>query len=116
MDHHPILSSSNELLRLGTTDQLSTGWAKDTRRALEPIYRGTIVGAARAEAVGYVAATQIGVAEFAVHCGMESLNRLHQHESAVTRNDPIQAERVSGYIEDFMMVSRHVIRDLPRRW
>lgn len=86
------------------------------RRAIDRESAWGLVNAARAQAAGFVAEARVEAAELATERTMLGLDRVRRVGAAIAQADPIEAEEVNGLVADFLLVSRSVIRRLPREW
>jgi hypothetical protein len=86
------------------------------RRAVDRESAWGLVSAARAQAAGFAAEARVEAVELATERAMLSLDRLQRVEAAMSKADPIKAERFNGLVEDFLMVARSELRRLPRRF
>lgn len=86
------------------------------QRAIDQEGAWGLVQAARAQAVAFVSEARIEAAELVTSRAMQGLDRLHRLEAALAKDDPIQAARYDSLVDDFMLVSRHTIRQLPREF
>ena len=86
------------------------------QRTINEEAASALVRAARAQGAGFVAEARVEAAEAVAARAMRGLDWLHRVESAMTKNDPIQAERYSALVEDFLLVSRTELRRLPKEF
>lgn len=86
------------------------------QRAIDREGAWGLTQAARAQAVAFAAENRIEATELVTSRAMQGLDRLHRLEAALTRDDPIQAARYDSLVDDFMLVARHAIRQLPREF
>lgn len=86
------------------------------QRAIDREGAWGLVQAARAQAAAFTAEARIEAAELTTGRAMLGLDRLQRMEQAMTKNDPIQAERYGSLIDDFMTVARYEIRRLPEEF
>jgi hypothetical protein len=75
-----------------------------------------LVSAARAQAAAFAADARVEALELVTERAMLSLDRLQRVEAAMSKADPVKAERFNGYVEDFYALSRNEIRRLPREF
>jgi hypothetical protein len=74
------------------------------------------VQAARAQAVAFAVESRIEAAKLATVNAMLGLDQLHRLESAMTKDDPIQAVRYDSFVEEFMLAARQQIRQMPKEF
>lgn len=86
------------------------------QRAIDQEAARALVQAARAQSAGFTATARIEAAELVTARAMNGLDWLHRIESAMTKNDPIQAERYSSLVEDFLLVARTEVRRLSKEF
>jgi hypothetical protein len=86
------------------------------QRAVEREGAWGLIQAARAYVVAFVVKGRIRAAELVVARAMLGLDRLHCVEAALIKDNPIQAARYDSLVEDFVRVSRHEIRQMPREF
>jgi hypothetical protein len=91
-------------MNIDDVDLVSTRLPKAVVRSIDGEAARGLTRAARVRAAGFVAETALSEVEL-----------LSRMEAAVSRNDPIAAERVSGIIEDFVSVARSELRRMGRR-
>lgn len=94
-------------------DPLAPSLPRAVRRAIDRESARGLVGAARAQAAGFVAESRVDAVELVTERAMLSLDRLHKVEAAVAKDDPIEAAQFSGLVDDFLMIARTEIRRLP---
>lgn len=97
-------------------DPLAPALPRTIRRSIDRESAWGLVNAARAQAATFVAEARIEALELVTERAMYSLDRLQKVEAAMSKADPIKAERFSGYVDDFYLLSRSEIRRLPREW
>jgi hypothetical protein len=97
-------------------DPLAPMLPMKVRRAVDRESAWGLVSAARAQAAGFVADARVDAAELVTERTMLGLDRLQRIEAAMAKADPIKAERVTGLVEDFLLVARSEIRRLPREF
>ena len=86
------------------------------QRAIDQEAARSLVQTARAQGAGLTAAARIEAAELVTARAMHGLDWLHRVESAMTKNDPVQAERYSALVEDFLLVARTEVRRLSKEF
>jgi hypothetical protein len=79
-------------------------------------YAWGLTQAARAQAAGFAADARIDAVEMVTERAMLGLDRLQRVEAAMAKQDPIKAERFTGLVEDFLLVARCELRNLPREF
>lgn len=97
-------------------DPLAPALPRAVARAIDRESAHGLVAAARAQAVAFVVEARVEAVELVAERAMLSLDRLHQVEAAMAKQDPIKAERYAGYVEDFYAISRNEIRRMPREF
>jgi hypothetical protein len=102
--------------QLRGADPLAPRLPYKVRRAIDRESAWGLVSAARAQAAGFVADARVGAAELVTERAMLGLERLNQVEAAMAKADPLKAERFSGLVEDFLLVARSELRNLPREF
>lgn len=75
-----------------------------------------LVNAARAQAASYVADARIEATALVAERTMLALDRLNQVEAALAKQDPVKADRFAGLVDDFLLIARNEIRNLPREF
>lgn len=101
---------------LDGADPLTPGLPAKVQRAVDHEFAWALVGSARAQAVGYVAAARIDAVEQVTEQAMFGLDRLRKVEAVMARDDPIQASQFSGLLDDYVTIARWEIRQLPRQF
>jgi hypothetical protein len=86
------------------------------RKAIDRESAYGLANAARAQAVGFVAEARVEAAELVAERTMLGLDRLHRVEAALSKSDPLKAERCNGLVEDFLLIARSELRRLPREF
>lgn len=102
------------LLRGG--DPLAPALPRAVDKAIQRESAWALVNVARAQAVGFVADARVDAAEMVTERTMLSLDRLNRVEAAMVKADPAVAERFSGLVEDFLLIARTELRNLPREF
>lgn len=75
-----------------------------------------LTSAARAQAAGFAADSRIDALEMVTERAMVAVDRLAHLEAAMSKGDPLKAERYTGLVEDFVAIARNEIRRLPREF
>jgi hypothetical protein len=86
------------------------------QRAVDRESAWGLVSAARAQAASFAAEARVEAVELVTERAMLGLDRLHRVEAAMSKQDPVRAERFNGLVEDFLMVARSELRRLPREF
>lgn len=102
--------------QLRGADPLAPRLPLKVRRAIDREAAWGLVSAARAQAVGFVADARVDAAEMVAERTMLSLDRLNRVEAAMAKADPVKAERFSGLVDDFLLIARSELRNLPREF
>jgi hypothetical protein len=97
-------------------DPLSPRLPIKVRKAIDRESAWGLANAARAQAVGFVAEARVEAAELVTERAMLGLDRLHRVEAALSKQDPVRAERYNGLAEDFLMVARCELRNMTREF
>lgn len=97
-------------------DPLAPQLPRAVRQAVDRESAWGLVNAARAQAAEYVAEARIEAIELAAERGMLGLDRLHRVEAALSRTDPVQADRYAAYVEAYQAITLNEIRQLPREF
>ena len=111
----PRGSSDISLPQRGTERRPSKR-ARDTSRELEAIYQDGIIDVAKADVAAQMAIKHNEVVEMVARHGMQAMDSLLRDEAALTRSDPLQADRYNGFISDAELLMRLNLRNLPRSW
>jgi hypothetical protein len=98
------------------SDPLAPRLPTKVQRAIDRESGWGLVSAARAQAAGFAAEARINAGELVAERAMLGLERLHQVEAAMAKQDPIKAERYTGLVEDFLMLARNELRRLSREF
>jgi hypothetical protein len=92
------------------TDPLAPRLPARVQRAIDRESGWALTSAARAQAAGFVAEARIGALELVTERTMLGLARLHRIETAIARQDPVQAEEYAELVGDFRMLARGELR------
>lgn len=112
-----LMARPREAMRgVRDTDPLARRLPAKVQRAVDRESAWGLVGAARAQAAGYVAEARIEAAELATEVGLLCLDRLQRVETATGRADPIRAERAAGLVEEYLLVARSEVHQLRRNF
>ena len=111
-----IPRGSDAMRVLRGADPLAPRLPYKIKRAIDRESAWGLVNAARAQAAGFVADARVDAVELVTERAMLALDRLNHVEAAVAKQDPLKAERFSGLVDDFLLVARGEIRNLPREF
>jgi hypothetical protein len=98
------------------SDPLARRLPREIQRGIDRESAWGLINAARAQAAGFVADARIDAVELVAERAMLALDRLNHVEAAMAKQDPIQAARFAGLVDDFLLVARSEIRNLPREF
>jgi hypothetical protein len=86
------------------------------QRAVDREAAWGLAAAARAQAAGFAADARLDAEEMVTERAMVAAERLNRLEAAMAKHDPVQAERVAGLVDDFLMIARLEIRRLSKEF
>lgn len=98
------------------SDPLAPRLPRAVQQAVDRESAWGLVNSARAQAVSYVASARVDAAELVTERIMVSLDRLNRVEAAMSKADPIKAERFAGLVDDFLLIARCELRDMTREF
>jgi hypothetical protein len=116
MSSELIPRSTDAARLLRGADPLAPRLPFKIKRAIDRESAWGLVNAARAQAAGFVADARVDAAELVTERAMLSLDRLNHVEAAMSKQDPVRAERFSSLVDDFLLIARSEIRNLPREF
>lgn len=97
-------------------DPLAPRLPSKAQRAINREAAWGLTAAARAQAAGFAGDALIEAVEMVTERAILAVDRLAQVEAAMTKADPVKADRYSALVDDFLMVARNEIRRLPREF
>jgi hypothetical protein len=97
-------------------DPLAPRLPVKVKKAIDRESAWGLANAARAQAVGFVAESRVEAAELVTERTMLGLDRLHRVEAALSKQDPLKAERYNGLVEDFLLIARCELRNMTREF